>query len=209
MPHALVVVARQQLPAGSVALVPSRRQNPLFQVGGVGTVQQQVLVVVRFYHDVVRRLQIAFHLRARRTAVRGEHPPLAHEINHIPHALRRVVADTEGLHLQDGSPLRFMVRRTQQRQLPARAFLEILARSLQLLPHAVVAVYPLVHKGRRVYRQAHTFTQRAHGADMVRVVMRNQHARYVAEVQTHTPQVLLYRAGRYAGIYQDALLARA
>ena len=74
-------------------------QDTLFEVGGIWTIKQHVLIMVGLDDDMVGSLQKGLYTMIRFTAVGHNHESLVHIINHIPHAVGRVMADAEGSYL--------------------------------------------------------------------------------------------------------------
>jgi hypothetical protein len=94
-------------------------------------------------------------------------------------------------------------------EFPLFAFLKIASASAQFLAHAVVTVYAFMNKRRGIDRQFDAFAQRTYSADVIGVVMRDEHAANVLEIQTHLAQTLLYLTSRDAGINQHPLFTRS
>ena len=196
VPQPGMPVLLQQLPAGVVALVSARAQDTLFEIGRIGSVEQHMLVVVRLYHKVVRRADVFLHLLVDAAAVGHEHKALSAIVNAVPDAVGRVMLDAERVDFQ---PV----------QVPLFALVEETSAGAQFLAHAVVAVDTRVNLRRGVDRQFDPLAQGAYGTDMVRVVVRDEHAHDVPELQTHLVQVFLNGTGRDTRIDENTPPMRA
>ena len=140
IPQIGVPVALQYFAARVVALVSAGRENALFEVRRIRSVEEHVLVVVCLDDQVVCRADIRLHLFVHAAAVGHDHKALAEVINTVSHALGGVVLDVERIDLH-------------AEQLPLFAFLEIAPAGTQLLAHAVVAVYTLMDQSGGINRQ--------------------------------------------------------
>ena len=132
-------VPLNQFAAHVIALMALRTQNTLLEIRRIRTVQQHVLIMIRFNHQMVRRTDIRFHLGVHTPAVRHQHNALTLKIETVSQAVRRVMFDTEGVNLHP-------------EQLPFLSFLEIPPARAQFLPNSVVAVDTFVNLRRRVDR---------------------------------------------------------
>ena len=93
-------------------------------------------------------------------------------------------------------------------ELPWLAFLEIMTAAAELEVHTIIAVNTVMDDIRRKDRQAHLLTQRTYGTYVISVVVRDENAHNIGEIELHLLQVLLYVASRYTGINQHTLTAR-
>ena len=174
-------------------MVSFGRQDALFQVGRVGAVQQQMLVMVGLYHQVVGSAYGHLHLFVGLAAVGDDDKPLPRKVDGVAQAVGRVVADAETVYLH-------------ARQFPCLSFLEVSPCGAQFLSNAVVAVNTFVDELGGVDGQMYPFAECADGANVVGVVVRDEYAHYVAEVESHFSESFVYGACRHAGVNQYALL---
>ena len=94
-------------------------------------------------------------------------------------------------------------------QFPLHPFLEIAPAGSQFLAHAVVAVYPFVNKRGGIDRQVNAFAECAYRADMIGVIVRDEHTHDILKIEPHVAQTLLYLTRRDARINEDTPLTRA
>ncbi len=137
-----------------------------------------------------------FHDRIGLAAVCGNHEILTLRIDPVAPAVCRIVPDAagRGLHIP---------------QCKWFAFLEVASGGAQFLLHAVVPIYSLVNLAGGVDGDMESFAQRANGANVVRVVVGDEHTHDVLKIQIHLLQPLGDGTCRDAGINQNALLPRS
>ena len=189
-------VTLDEFTADVIGLVSRRAEDALFEVGGVRTVEEHVLVVVGLDDKVVGRADIRLHLFVDGAAVGHEHETLTLEVDAVPEAVGGVMLDMEGVDLHT-------------KQFPLHSFLEIASAGTQLLAHAVVAVDTLVDESRRVDRQVNAFAECAYRADMIGMIVRDEHTHDILKIEPHVAQTLLYLARRDARVNEDTPLTRA
>lgn len=193
--HTRMVVVRYQLRAHRIALMPLGGQDTLFEIGGIRSVEEHSLVVVGFYHDMVGGAQVCLQLLVRFSAIGGYHKSLPLIINHIADTLRGVVQHRKSI---DGHAV----------ELPWLPLLKVLLRGAQFDLYTVIAIDTLMNKGCGVNRQMHLLTQRAHSADMVSMVVRDEYTHNAVEIQAHLAQVFLNGTRRDTAIDENAALLR-
>ena len=191
-----VPVSLYEFSAYIVGLMSSRREDSLFEVSGIRTVEEHMLVVVRLDDEMVGRSDIRLHLFVDRSAVGHEHKALTVEVDAISETIGRVVLNTKGIDLHT-------------EQFPLHSFLEIAPAGAQFLADTVVAVDTFVNECRGVYRQMNAFAECAYRADMIGVIVRDEHTHDILKIEPHVAQTLLYLARRDAGVNEDSLLTRA
>jgi len=83
--------------------------------------------------------------------------------------------------------------------------LQIFPASNKLLSHAVTVVHPVVRLGRSIDRYVVLFSQGTNGFDMVVVIVRDEDAENLAEIDANLPKLLADGPGTNSCIYQNAL----
>lgn len=189
-------VALDEFSADIVGLVSARTEDSLFEIGRIRTIKEHMLVMIRLNDKVVGRSDIGFHLFVHRSAIGHEYETLTKEVNAVSETIGRVVLYTKRIDLHS-------------EELPLYSFLEIAPAGAQFLTHTVVAVDTLVDEGRRVYRQVNAFAECAYRADMISVIVRDEHTHNILKIEPHVAQTLLYLTRRDARINEDTPLTRA
>ena len=128
-----MIIPRNQFAASYIALMPAGRQDSLFEIGGIGAVQQHVFIVISLYHQVIGGAYIGLHLLVGFAAIGGNHKPLTIVVYHITDTLGRVVVDSERIDCH-------------VKKRPLLFFLKIAATGFEFLAHTIVAVYSLVYQ---------------------------------------------------------------
>lgn len=102
-------VGDEQLCAGVVALVSTRGENALFEIGGVRAIEEQLLIVVGLDDDMVGRLDEGLHIVVGFAAVGSDHETLTEAVDDVAKAVGGVVTNAEGsdLHVKEGEGYAF------------------------------------------------------------------------------------------------------
>ena len=188
----VVVIAFEQFSACVVTLVSAVGEDAFFEESRVGTVEQHLFVVVGFDDEMVGRSDSGFDVVVRHAAVRNEHETFTHEIDDVSEAVGRVVRNTERVDLH-------------AEEFEGFAFFEETASSAEFHRNAVVAVDACVDVGCGINGQVDVLAETPDRADVVCVVVSNEDAHDVGEVQAHVFQAVVDITRRDAGIDEDAL----
>ena len=195
VPQIRMPVTLQQFATHIIRLVSAGREDSLLEIGRIRTIEQHVLVVIRLNHQVISRSDILLHLIVHRPAIGHEYKALTIIIDAVTEAVSRVMLNTKSI---DG----------HSEQLPFLPFLEITTTGAQFLPYAIVTINTGMDLGGSVDRQFNPFTQRTYGADMIGMVVRNEHTHYILEIEVHLPQTLLNLTRRDTSINEYSPLTR-
>ncbi len=152
-----------------------------------------MLVVVRLYHEVVGSAYGVFYLLVGFSAVGDDDKPLSRKVYFVAQTVGRVVADAEAVYLHAG-------------EFPSLSFLEVSPSGAQFLSHAVVSVNAFVYELGGVDGQMDALAECTDGADVVGMVVCDEYAHYVAEVESHLSESFVNSACRHACVNQYALL---
>lgn len=195
VPQIRMPVTLQQFATHIIRLMSAGREDSLLEIGRIRTIEQHVLVVIRLNHQVISRSDILLHLIVHRPAIGHEYKALTIIIDAVTEAVSRVMLNTKSI---DG----------HSEQLPFLPFLEITTTGTQFLPYAIVTINTGMDLGGSVDRQFNPFTQRTYGADMIGMVVRNEHTHYILEIEVHLPQTLLNLTRRDTRINEYSTLTR-
>ena len=195
VPQIRMPVTLQQFATYIIRLMSAGREDSLLEIGRIRTIEQHVLVVIRLNHQVISRSDILLHLIVHRPAIGHEYKALTIIIDAVTEAVSRVMLNTKSI---DG----------HSEQLPFLPFLEITTTGTQFLPYAIVTINTGMDLGGSVDRQFNPFTQRTYGADMIGMVVRNEHTHYILEIEVHLPQTLLNLTRRDTRINEYSPLTR-
>ena len=179
-----IIVPRQECRAGLVALVSARREDTLFEIRRIRSVEQHALIMVGLDHQMVGRSDKLLHGGVRLAAVGDDDKALTQIVNRIAYAVGRIVRYAEGLDLH-------------ALQLPYRSFLKKASAGLELLSDAIVAIDTGMDLRRGVDRQMDPLAQRTYRADMVGMVVGDEHSIYITVVEAHLAKVFLDGTRRY------------
>lgn len=186
-------IIRNELCTSLVALVPSRGEDTLLEVDGIGAVEEHVFIVIGFDNEVVGVADSLLNVGIGFAAVGDEDKTLSVSTNLIAETVGGVVADAERRDLE--------IAKSE-----CLTFLEIAAGSAQFLTQPVVAVDAFVDEAGCINRDMRPFAERADGADMVSVVVGDEDPEEVTKIKSESTQVPMDGPRRDTGINKYALL---